>query len=260
MSLKKKLQSYYIKINRYLLKRKYLRIMDGPLKGYWWSTAYNYDYLTGDYEDLETLQLFLSWLKPGSVFYDLGANVGYYAFIANRVIESGNIYSAEPIPENISVYRTHLELNKSRMPHQNIHLLTCAISDDEKEVYFSNDQSRIEGNTYVGHNANGHVPGSQLLVQCHSVDGLVNKGYPAPDVIKIDVEGAEFDVLRGARETLRSYKPKILLATHDYHLPGVQQQCKDFLINLGYSLMVVPGHNKIYAGLDDYIAIHPDNP
>ena len=68
MSLKKKLQSYYIKINRYLLKRKYLRIMDGPLKGYWWSTAYNYDYLTGDYEDLETLQLFLSWLKPGSVF------------------------------------------------------------------------------------------------------------------------------------------------------------------------------------------------
>ena len=104
------------------------------------------------------------------------------------------------------------------------------------------------------------MPGTQLLVQCHSVDGLVKKGYPAPDVIKIDVEGAEYDVLKGARETLVSKKPKILLATHDYHLPGVQQQCKDFLKNLGYSLTVVPGHNKIYAGLDDYIAIHPDNP
>lgn len=260
MSFVNTLRSYYIKFNRYVLRRKFIPVMAGPLKGYLWSTAYNYDYLTGEYEDKETLGTFYSWLKPDTVFYDLGANVGYYAFMANQVISNGSIYSAEPIPENIAVFRSHMELNRQKIRHQNIHLLTCAISDEEKEVYFSNDQSRIEGNTYVGKNANGHIPGSQLLVQCHSVDGLVKKGYPAPDIIKIDVEGAEYDVLRGARHTLETKKPRIMLATHDYHLPGVQQQCKDLLKSLGYQLTVVPGHNKIYQGLDDFIAVHPDNP
>ena len=50
--------------------------MAGPLKGYLWSTASSYDYILGEYEDPATLKLFMSWLKPDSVFYDVGANVG----------------------------------------------------------------------------------------------------------------------------------------------------------------------------------------
>lgn len=144
------------------------------------------------------------------------------------------------------------------MTNKRIELLPYAVSDKEKEVIFSNNETAIEGNTYV--NSELHTRSSKdLVVKCFSVDGLLESGYLAPDVIKIDVEGAEYDVLRGAKGALKKYRPKILLATHDCHLPGVQKLCVDFLQGLGYELKLLSNENKIMAGLDDYIAIHKEN-
>jgi FkbM family methyltransferase len=197
-------------------------------------------------------------MKADTVFYDLGANVGYYAFIANLYISTGKIYSFEPMPANIEVFKSHLKLNEKRMINKSIELLPYAISDSEKEVAFSNNDKAIEGNTYINSKVE-NVSSKSLLVKCFSVDGLLRVGYQKPDVIKIDVEGAEYDVLRGARETLSKYKPNILLATHDCHLPGVQKLCVDLLKDLGYGLTLLNSSNKTMAGLDDYIAIHRDN-
>ena len=255
MNLKKKIQFLLIKINRYLLKRKFMAVFGGPLKNYRWSTAYNYEYITGDYEDREIMDTFSSWLTPETVLYDLGANVGYYAFMANRYISKGKIYSFEPLPANIEVFNAHLQLNKGKMSHNSIELLPYAVADTDKEVVFSNNDKAIEGNTYI--DSVMHTDSSKnLVVKCFSIDSLLDHGYKKPDVMKIDVEGAEYDVLRGAEKTLRSFTPNILLATHDCHLPGVQKQCVDFLQNLGYELTKLKSHNKAIAGLDDYIAIH----
>lgn len=255
MNLKKKIQFLLIKINRYLMKRKFMPVFDGPLKGYKWSTAYNYEYLTGDYEDKDTMDTFCSWLLPDTVFYDLGANVGYYAFMANRYIDKGKIYSFEPLPANIEVFKSHLKLNEGKMGYNSIELLPYAVADTDKQVVFSNNDKAIEGNTYI--DSAMHTGSSKnLVVTCFSIDSLIEKGYKQPDVIKIDVEGAEYDVLRGAEKTLRNFTPNILLATHDCHLPGVQQQCVEYLQNLGYELTKLKSHNKVLAGLDDYIAVH----
>lgn len=237
------------------MKRKFISIFDGPLKGYKWSTAYNYEYLTGDYEDRDTMETFCSWLTPEAVLYDLGANVGYYAFMANRYISKGTIYSFEPLPANIEVFKTHLQLNKGMMANNNIELLPYAVADTDKDVAFSNNDNAIEGNTYI--ESVMHTGSSKnLVVKCFSIDSLLEQGYKKPDVLKIDVEGAEYDVLRGAEKTLRRFTPNILLATHDCHLPGVQKQCVGFLQNLGYELTKLKSHNKVIDGLDDYIAIH----
>ena len=255
MNLKKKISFFIIKIDRYLLKKKFISIFDGPLKGYKWSTAYNYEYLTGDYEDKDIMDTFCSWLQPDTVLYDLGANVGYYAFIANRYISNGQIYSFEPLPANIAVFESHLRLNKTKLSHNSIELLPYAVADADKEVVFSNNDKAIEGNTYI--DSVMHADSSKnLVVKCFSIDSLINQGYKKPGVMKIDVEGAEYDVLRGAEQTLRTCMPNILLATHDCHLPGVQQQCVDFLQNLGYELTKLKSHNKAIPGLEDYIAIH----
>ena len=227
------------------------------MKGYKWSTRYNYDYLTGDYEDKEIVDIFCSWLNSDSVLFDLGANVGYYAFIANKYISTGKIYSFEPLPANIDTFNTHLQLNAKRIKNNSINLLPYAISDKEKEVVFSNNEETIEGNTYIDSVLHtGSL--KNLVIKCFSIDGLLEQGYRNPDVIKIDVEGAEYDVLRGAEKALMKYRPNILLATHDCHLPGVRKRCVDFLQQLGYEVRLLSSY-KIIKGLDDYIAIHKEN-
>ncbi len=232
-------------------------IMAGPLQGYLWNTSSNYDYLLNEYENEHTLKQFYSWLNSETVFYDLGANVGYYSFLANRYITSGTIYGFEPIPYNVALFKKHCELNHRMIKHENIEILPFAITDRDGQLSISHDQAAIEGNTYI---VSPHITVSdKITVECRSIDGLIKEGFKAPDVIKIDVEGAEYDVLKGAKATIEKYKPNILLATHDCHLPGVQQQCKDFLEALGYRLTHLPTYNKYISGLDDYIAIHEQN-
>jgi FkbM family methyltransferase len=198
-NIKKYIQFWVIRVNRYLFKRKFIKVFAGPLKGYYWSIFSNYDYITGTYEDEATFDEIISWLKPDSVFYDIGANIGYYSFIANTKISTGKIYAFEPVQENIEMFNTHLILNRSKIAHQNIVLLPYAISDREQDVSFSNNKNMIEGNTYVNSLVQND-PG-RFTVKSFSVDALVAQGYEAPAVLKIDVEGAEFDVLFGASDT-----------------------------------------------------------
>ncbi|MEP7236284.1 MAG: FkbM family methyltransferase, partial [Ferruginibacter sp.] len=113
-----------------------------------------------------------------------------------------------------------------------------------------------DGNTYIKESYVFSGTENKITAQCQSIDGLINEGYDKPDIIKIDVEGAEYDVLVGARNTLEQYHPNILLATHDCHLQGVQEKCVSFLKELGYDLQHTGRHNKYMDGLDDYIAIH----
>ncbi len=233
--------------------------MDGPLKGYLWTTGSNYDYLAGNYENPLILETFCLWLKPATIFYDLGGNVGFYALTANRFITTGKIFSFEPMPFNRAIFEKHIALNKKHILNDNIRILDFAISDREKETSFSNNVQQKEGNTYIKGSAVYSGAGDTISVKCFSIDELLQQGYDRPDIIKIDVEGAEYDVLKGAVNTLRQYKPYIILATHDCHLPGVEDKCVTFLQDLGYMLKDAGDYNKQVPGLGNYIAIHKGN-
>lgn len=230
--------------------------MAGPLKGYLWTTGSSYEYILGNYEDPLMINTFCSWLQPSTVFYDLGANVGFYALMANRFISIGKIYSFEPMPYIRTVFERHIALNKKFITNDNIIILPFAISDHEKETSFSNGISHQDGNTYIKASKVYNEADSIIMVKCYSIDELLQQGFKPPGIIKIDVEGAEYDVLKGAVNTLKEYKPYILLATHECHLPGVKDQCIHFLTELGYTLKHTGRYNKQVPGLDDYIAVH----
>lgn len=245
---------WYIKCCRYLLNKKYLKVISGPLKGMKWPTSRSYEYIIGNYEPAEVINEFYSWLKPGSVFYDIGSNIGYFSFIANTIISSGKIYAFEPTVFNNDIFKKLVLLNHKKLQWNNIELKEFAISDTEKEVHFSNNKIFAEGNTYVaGLNS---FAGEKVRVTCYSIDSLVKMGYAPPDVLKIDVEGAELDVLKGAKDTLLKYTPHILLATHNCKVPGIKEKCIFFLEESGYILKHTGYQNKSKPGLDDYIAIH----
>jgi FkbM family methyltransferase len=135
-------------------------------------------------------------VRPDAVVLDIGANVGAYTLVfANWVGPNGRVYAFEPAPDARAGLITHVRLN---------HL------DDRVEV---SDAALSSG---VGRAAFGlHPSGGASSLQVHSVDRAQVIEVPSetldhfcasrrrpPDVIKIDVEGAELDVLRGGRETL----------------------------------------------------------
>ena len=247
---------WIIKIYRYIFRQKFLPVTAGPLKGYLWSTSASYDYILGEYENPATMIYFLAWLKSDSVYYDIGSNIGFHALTANKSITTGKIYAFEPIPATRNLFKKHIGLNSKLMTGNRITLLPFAISDKEKKIEFSDNPARRDGNTYIKESPVFLETKNKITVQCKSIDELLMEGYEKPDIIKIDVEGAEYDVLLGMKNTLQLYKPHILLATHDCHLPGVQEKCVNFLKELGYHLQHTGSYHKYIEGLDDYIAIH----
>lgn len=245
----------YIRFIRYGLGRSYMPVMSGPLKGYLFTTSGSYEYILGNYEDPVVLETFCSWMKPATVFYDLGANMGFYSLLANRFIKEGRIIAFEPSPRARQLFEKQIELNRERMQGNRITILPYAVADGDKELEFTDHPS--DGNTYIPASPAFHSAAGKLFVKTCSIDGLIQQGYDKPDVIKIDVEGAEGDVLKGAVETIRSCRPRILLATHDWHLPGIKDQCVRFLKELGYTLQHTGTHNKQVTGLDDFICLPP---
>lgn len=166
------------------------------------------DYWLGTYEqDLQ--QAITDWVEPGSVVYDLGANIGYVSLLLARAVgKTGRVFAFEPLPANQARLRKNLELN----PGLNIMLVPSAVADKTGEslfsVHFSDDMGKL-----------ANLPGretnfaEQISVQTVALDDFVATN-PIPQVVKIDVEGGEVLVLQGMRQLLKTSRPLLFLELH----------------------------------------------
>ena len=192
----------------------------------------NRHYAFGDNE-LPVQQALASCLARDAVFYDVGANVGFFTVIAARLVgPHGSVYAFEPVPENAAYVQLNVGLNR-------FHNVTVVC----KAVAASPGQGHLWLAEYAGGGAltTAAVPpdATKLIdVDLVSIDDLVfqHKWRP-PDVVKIDVEGAEIDVLQGMLRTLREVRPVVLYEIDDAELAGFQrkyQACESLLTELGY--------------------------
>jgi FkbM family methyltransferase len=196
-----------------------LPIMHGPLRGSKWivGSAHHACWL-GIYEREKQKQIARE-LKPRSIFYDVGANVGLYSLLAARLDPSGETYAFEPLPKNTWYLRRHLELNCIR----NVQVLEVAISDQVGKDLFQEAEDRSMG--HLGQNGN-------LRVRTATLDSLSHQEeIPPPDYIKMDIEGAELQALRGASDCIQRHRPVIFLATHGRE---VHRACCRLLESWGY--------------------------
>lgn len=226
-----------------------VKILHGNLKGYKWGlNVSTFECLTGNYEP-ETQKTFLKYIEPNNVVYDIGANVGYFTLIASNLTgKNGKVYSFEPLKKNIAILTTHIKINNAH----NVTLYDLAISDVNKKITFTNSDN-TSANTYIPSSSMFKIS-STIEVQARSLDDLLfNDNLLPPDFIKIDIEGAEFDALKGAELLIKKYQPIIYISTHENHLIGVEESCKNFLSNHNYDLMLL-SINDITPGIKDYIA------
>jgi FkbM family methyltransferase len=139
----------------------------------------------------------------------------------------GVVVAFEPLPRNMFLLYRHTELNKAR----NTVLIPAACSDRTSVASFSFRQSAAEGHLVAAGKETGTIP-----VLTTTIDEATREIGVSPNVIKIDVEGAELSVLKGARATLAGARPHVLLSTHSESL---RDECLAFLADLDFSCTVI---------------------
>jgi FkbM family methyltransferase len=165
--------------------------------------------------------------------WDIGANVGsWMLFLAGLSEPFGRIICFEPDATN----RRLLELNIARNQLRNVQLMPLAMSSESGTATFRSDPitgstgSLETGASFIGeHYGQATV---EITVEVRTVDGLVAEGAPPPDFMKIDVEGHEWKVLQGGRQTLAAHRPLLLM-----EVTANAQAIGDFLAELRYELI-----------------------
>jgi FkbM family methyltransferase len=207
---------------RLLPSQAVLPILSGPLRGRKWIVRSSFESCWFGVYEREKQKEFAAAVRPGAVVYDVGANVGFYTLLAATLAgPQGRVYAFEPLPRNVRILTRHAALNRLT----NVHVFAGAVSDRPGTARF--DQCALPEMGRLS--ASGGIE-----VLTFQLDDLLASGrIPPPHVVKIDVEGAEWDVLRGARDVFLRHRPTVLLATHG---PEVHARCCALLGELGYDL------------------------
>jgi FkbM family methyltransferase len=196
-------------------------ILQGPLRGKKWVIgSQRHAFWLGIYEP-HMQSLITKVVKKGGVFYDIGANVGFYSLLASTMVFPGKVYAFEPVAENVRYIQRHLTLND--IP--NVEVLELAICDQVGTSTFQEEETR----------AMGHLQAEgKTRVQTTTLDSLLQAQLiEPPQCIKMDIEGAELIALRGASECIQRHRPIIFLATHGRDM---ETECGRLLSSWGYEL------------------------
>jgi FkbM family methyltransferase len=158
-------------------------------------------------------------LGPGDVFFDIGANLGFFSMLGAHLVGfgKGRVYAFEAAPENAEAVARNAGLNL--IP--NITVIAKAVSSQSGtgRLQVVEDQSWSKLEDYGEHPDTEQV----IEVELVSIDELLAAGaLPPPTLVKIDVEGAELAVLRGMAHTLERHQPAVICELHGTHREFVE--------------------------------------
>lgn len=216
------------------------------------------DYWLGTYEpQLESA--ISKFVKPGMVVYDVGANIGYITLLLSKAVgPDGRVVAFEALPENLVRLRKNLSLNNLEAQ---VRIEYLAVTDRPGQVQFlvgpSGGTGKVEGSrgresiVYTGSIA---VSGISLDDYVFAVDN------PAPDLVKMDIEGGEAIALPGMSRILTLKRPLLFLELHGFEAAKIAW---DILIRANYVICsMAEGYPQIARPTDadwkEYIVAKPN--
>jgi len=201
------------------------------------------------------LERLLSIVKPGDVVYDIGANMGLHAvFLGQAVGSHGQIVAFEPEPHYCERLRGNAALNGLR----NVRICTMALGDHDCELELLPSEAGRSAPRLADQPRDAGRGRTGFKVQVVEGDRLAEtENLPIPRMVKIDVEGFEYAVLKGLRRTLSNPACQIVCCeVHSRLLPEdvTQSIIIDFLKSCGYNRLDIlprPPEQHILAFKDD---------
>jgi FkbM family methyltransferase len=165
-------------------------------------------------------------LKKGMNVIDIGAHIGTYSILAaEKVGPAGKVVSVEPEPRNYEQLKKNIELNKFK----NVITKNMALSDHEglEKLYLNIDNSGGHSLTFQ------KDKNSYINVTVKTLDNLIEElNLKKIDIIKIDAEGSEIPILKGAEKTLKN-NPDMKIIVAAEHYPSQAEEVREFLNSVG---------------------------
>jgi len=196
----------------------------------------------------------LDYCRNKQCFIDIGAHIGLYSIPASKLLaESGKVIAFEPATANFNTLLRHIKMNNSN----NINAYNYLIGEKEDYVVFHEDITDVNPMNSIVSNylKKGYIKNYKKQ---HSLDSFCKTNFLKPDVIKIDVEGSEINVLKGARALLVQSKPYIFLSVHPKHIKMMGYSINDLyevITSLRYEIKNIDGSDPGYLYLNEYLLV-----
>ena len=223
------------KLNTYWLRFRDVEIQQGYAKGLLFRTGSgNPEYGLG-INEIPVQEILVDLLKPGLVFYDIGANVGFFSMIAAKYLDpNGGVYAFEPLPENAKAIQHNVSINNFLQ----VEVIQKAVSNHSgKEQLLVSDFSG--GSSLESGDRPPDLVG-EIEVDVVTIDDfIISENASPPDVVKIDVEGVEINVLEGMKETIAEFRPVVIYEIDDdkqENYDRKEKACEQYLLTCGYSI------------------------
>lgn len=183
---------------------------------------------------------------------DVGAHIGLVALPASRMLQAtGCLFAFEPAAGNLHYLRDHVELNRIN----NVEVLDLLVGAEEQDAVPFFEQSGDSGlNSLMPRSGDGRFV--ETVRRQVSIDSFCRERGLKPDLIKIDVEGAEVQVLEGARQTLSAARPLIVLSVHPRQLRDLGESVEKLgrlIGELGYQVRTADDRPTTKLAFDEYL-------
>ncbi|MBD2193878.1 MULTISPECIES: FkbM family methyltransferase [Calothrix] len=227
-------------INQFLNEQKFLHTINaGPACGLSYPVHLPQDksIWIGTYE-VEFATALAEAVTPGDVCYDIGGFRGFFSAVL-ALAGAKNVYIFEPLPDNCQQIRAVMAANPNLL---SMSLQNIAVGDQKGEAEFLVMPEASMGKLSASSFQVNAQENEKITVQIDTLDNLVQSGQlEKPNLIKIDVEGAEILVLHGAIDTLQKCKPQLFIEIHSRELA---HECNLLLTSIGYNVTVMETHKK----------------
>lgn len=213
------------------------------------------------WEPFETL-IFKKFIKKNTIFIDIGAHIGYYSLLCASKATKGKIFAFEPVPQNFNLLQKNIILNGLT----NIEPIQKAVSNQNNNVslFLSND-SNTGDNRFFGDSVFGKL-GEQksIKVSCLKLDDFFKEYNILPNVIKMDIQGAESLALKGMKNTLQNVENLILFT--EFWPKGIistgesPQEFLETVNEYGFKIFEIDEQNRklIKKSITELISIYTD--
>lgn len=172
--------------------------------------------------------LLIKKLESCRCFVDVGANLGYYTFLASKIMSDGTVYSFEMDDKNYNLLEKNLFINKSK----NVKIYHAAVTDYSGVVNYSNSLRLPSPILTVSSQNKLNKYSLKKSVKAISLDDFFNNNGSKPEIIKIDVEGGEIKVLNGMQKLLDNNDLQLFLEVHPFRLKLNFQSSANAIISM----------------------------